>query len=434
LRYLANRLPFYYGWIVIAVAFLTMSISVNTRSAFSLLFPPILAEMQWDRGTTAAAFSIGFMTSAVFAPLIGMLLDRFGPRVVMPVAGLIVASGLWLTAHVTEAWELYVSYGILVVGASISISYMGHGAFLPNWFIARRGLALGIAFSGVGFGAVALFPWLQVLIDSPDGWRSACIALAALTVIVVVPLNALFQRYHPRDVGLNADGHTASVAAARDADNVVDADWVATEWTLARALRTSRFWWLFFGCCGALFAWYAVQIHQTRYLLDMGYSSDTAAWALGLVPFCGLAGQIGIGHFSDQWGREWAWTLVCVGFAICYGALLAMPHIEATWLLYVVIGSQGLLGYGLPILISAIPAELFAGRHFGTVFGALSVSAALGPSAGPWLTGVMFDHFGSYQQAFVLGIIVCVCSSICVWMSAPRKVRLVTGRIARLKR
>lgn len=427
----AEWLPFYYGWIVIAVAFLTVSISVNTRSAFSLLFPPILTEMQWDRGTTAAAFSIGFMTSAFVAPLVGMALDRVGPRVVMPVAGIIVATGLWLTAHVNSALELYVSYGVLVVGASISISYMGHGAFLPNWFVARRGLALGIAFSGAGIGAVVLFPWLQHLIDGDGGWRSACLAMAVLVVVVVVPLNAIFQRYHPREVGLHADGNSAATAAAQDDRNVVDSAWVATEWTLARAIRTAQFWWFFWGCCGALFAWYAVQIHQTRYLLDMGYSSATAAWALGLVPFCGLLGQIAIGHFSDQYGREWAWTLVCAGFAICYAALMAMPYLQADWLLLVIVGAQGLLGYGLPILISAVPAELFAGRHFGAVFGAISVSAALGPSAGPWLTGIMFDHFGSYEHAFALGIVICIASSICVWMSAPRKVRLVAGQVGR---
>jgi MFS family permease len=407
-----------------------MAVSVNTRSAFSLLFPPILAEMHWDRSTTAAAFSIGFLASAFFAPAVGICLDKIGPRFVIPAAALLVATGLYLTTFAQTPLALYLSYGVMVVGASVSVSYMGHGAFLPNWFERKRGLALGIAFSGVGFGAIGLFPWLQQLIDGP-GWRDACIALAILVVVIVVPLNLIFQRTRPSDLGLHPDGDSGVQNRAAQADNIVDVQWAETEWTLARALATARFWWLFAATCCALFVWYAVLIHQTRYLLDVGFSSTEAALALGLVPFCGLVGQVSIGHFSDRIGREWGWTVCCAGFAICYLALLGLATNQAQWLLYVVIGAQGLLGYGLPILISAIPAELFAGRHFGAVFGALSVSAAIGPSSGPWITGWMFDYFGDYTAAFWLGIGLCFVSTFCIWMSAPRRVRRVAGQVRR---
>lgn len=423
-----SRLPFYYGWVVIAVAFITMAVSVNTRSAFSLLFPPILEEMQWDRSTTAAAFSIGFLASALFAPAVGIFIDRLGPRFILPGAAIFVASGLYLTTLSTSPWALYLSYGVLVVGASVSVSYMGHGAFLPNWFVRKRGLALGIAFSGVGFGAIGLFPWLQHLIEGP-GWRSACITLAVLMIVIVVPLNLLFQRTRPADLGLHPDGDSGQQNLASQLDNVVDPTWAQTDWTLKRATATARFWWLFGATCCALFVWYAIQIHQTRYLLDVGFTGAEAALALGLVPFCGLVGQVAVGHFSDQWGREWGWTVCCAGFAVCYAALLGLGVQASTWLLYVVIGSQGLFGYGLPILVSAIPAELFAGRHFGAVFGALSVSAAIGPSSGPWITGHIYDQTGSYDGAFWLGIGLCCLSTFCIWMSAPRKVHHVAGRI-----
>jgi MFS family permease len=421
------RLPFFYGWVVVGIAFVTMAISVNTRSAFSLLFPPILAEMGWDRGTTAAAFSIGFLASALFAPAVGIGMDRWGPRLVISCAAVLVGSGLALTPFITSAWELYLTYGVMVVGASVSMSYMGHGAFLPNWFVRRRGLALGIAFSGVGFGAIVLLPWLQTLIDGP-GWRTACWALAAILVIVVVPLNLVGQRAHPRELGLEPDGGSADDTAARETTSIVDADWANTDWTVARAIRTKRFWWMFAAISFALFAWYAIQVHQTRFLLDVGYDSELAALALGAVPFCGLVGQIAIGHFSDRVGREWGWTVCCIGFFVCYAACLAISYTPSTWLLYLMIGAQGMMGYGLPILVSAIPAELFAGPRFASIFGALSISAAVGPSSGPWLMGSLFDHYGNYQAAFIVGMAVCVISIGCVWMAAPRKVRTVAGR------
>src|SRR5262249_11525813 len=145
-----------------------------------------------------------------------------------------------------------------------------HSFFLPNWFVRRRGIALGMAFSGVGVGAIVLFPRLQAMILGA-GWRTACWAMAAL-LLVLVPLNALFQRLRPADMRLAADGESLRAAGAesgRAAANVIDAAWVAVEWTLARAMRTSRFWWLFGAFFTSLFAWYAVQVHQTKYLIEV---------------------------------------------------------------------------------------------------------------------------------------------------------------------
>ncbi len=422
------RLPFFYGWAVVAIAFVTMGVAVNSRTMFSLLFPPILEEMQWGTSTTAAAFSVGFLATALFAPLIGYSIDRFGARHVLPVAATFVAVGLTWTTAVTEPWQLYLCFGLLVVGASVAVSYMGHGAFLPNWFVRRRGLALGIAYSGVGFGAIILFPWLQTLIDGP-GWRQACIALALLIVVIVIPLNLLFQRTRPEELNLLADGDGRAEARAAAEKLVVDKEWVAREWTLSMAIRTSRFWWVFGGTGSALFVWYAIQVHQTRYLLLVGFESTQAALALGLVPFCGLVGQLGMGLFSDRAGREWGWTLSCSGFALCYAAFLLMEGEASPWLLYLMIGTQGLLGYGLPILTSAIPAEIFGGKNFGAIFGAISVSAALGPSVGPWLTGWLHDVQGDYRLGFAVGIGMCLFSILCVWMAAPRKIRRVAGQV-----
>ena len=424
------RRPFYYGWVIVAVAFVTMAISVNSRSVFSLLFPPLIAELGWDRATIAAAFSIGFLSAVVYAPLIGIALDRQGPRIVIPVAAGTVATGLWLTTLVTSPWELYVAYGLLVVGASVPVSYMGHGVILPRWFERKRGLATGIAFSGVGVGGIVLFPWLQGLIDGP-GWRYACIAIAVLLVLVVIPLNVLAQRTSPAAVGARPDGDRANAGDAAPVSNIVDHAWASIDWTVARAIRTARFWWFFAAMTSAMFVWYALLVHQTNHLLDVGFLTEQAALALGLVPFVGALGQVGIGHLSDRVGREWTWTLCCLGFAVAYMAMSMMQSAADSWLIYVMIIAQGGFGYGLASMTSAIPAEIFAGRNFGSIYGVLSISAASGASSGPWLTGKIFDTYGSYDPAFAIGLGACVFSIVCVWLAAPRKVRLVAGQAAK---
>lgn len=102
--YRPARLPSFYGWVVVAVAFVTMTIGVNTRTAFSLLFAPILDEFGWDRATIAGAFSIGFLASALYTPFVGMAMDRFGPRLVIPFGVLMVAGGLILATAATRPW------------------------------------------------------------------------------------------------------------------------------------------------------------------------------------------------------------------------------------------------------------------------------------------------------------------------------------------
>jgi MFS family permease len=425
--------PVYYGWVIVAVAFVTMAISVNSRSVFSLLFPALIEDMGWDRATIAAAFSIGFLSAVIYAPLIGIALDRLGPRIVIPCAAGTVATGLWLTTLVTSPWELYVSYGLLVIGASIPVSYMGHGVILPRWFERKRGLATGIAFSGVGIGGIILFPWLQGLIDGP-GWRQACIAIAVLLVLVVIPLNLLAQRSSPAAVGAKLDGERDRPGDPAPVSNIVDHAWASIDWTVAKAICTLRFWWFFAAMTSAMFVWYALLVHQTNHLLDVGFLTDQAALALGLVPFVGAIGQVGIGHLSDRVGREWTWTLCCTGFAAAYVAMSMMQDAGDVWLIYVMIIAQGGFGYGLASMTSAIPAEIFAGRNFGSIYGVLSISAATGASSGPWVTGKIFDTYGSYDLAFTIGLGVCVFSIVCVWLAGPRKVRLVAGQAAKRER
>src|SRR5271165_1848725 len=111
---LVKRLPFYYGWIVVAVVFVTMAIGVNARTAFSLLFPPILDEFGWERGVTAGAFSFGFLVSAALSPTLGRLMDRAGPRVVMELGIAMMAAGLILATLAREPWHIYATLGVLV--------------------------------------------------------------------------------------------------------------------------------------------------------------------------------------------------------------------------------------------------------------------------------------------------------------------------------
>jgi MFS family permease len=247
--------------------------------------------------------------------------------------------------------------------------------------------------------------------------------------VLLCPLNLLLRK-RPQEIGLYPDGDPAPTgSAAVKTSNVVDAAWAATDWTLARAARTARFWWIALGYFGILYAWYAVQVHQTKYLIEIGVAPMQAAWALGLVSLVGVPGQIIFGAVSDRIGREWVWAIGCLGFVICIALLIALQAGASPLLLYAMILAQGFLGYSATAVLGPIVAEIFEGPHFGAIFGTVMVAAIVGGAAGPWVTGLIHDASGDYIAAFWIALGFSVMSAIAIFIAAPRKVRLVAGRV-----
>jgi MFS family permease len=421
-----TRMPFFYGWVLVGVAFVTMAVGVNARTAFSLLFPPILAEFGWDRGVTAGAFSFGFLVSAVITPSIGRIMDRRGPLLVIEAGVVTMGAGLLLATLARQPWQLYLTLGALCGGGVNCLAYTGQSLYLPHWFERRRGLALSIAFSGVGIGSITILPWLQSLIAGA-GWRHACWMVGLLVLALLGPINLLLK-HRPQDLGLEPDGGNARGTAASIAGNIVDPEWAAVDWTLGRALRTRRFWWIAAGYFGATFVWYAVQVHQTKYLTEIGFSASDAAWALGLVSLVAVPGQIALGHLSDRIGREWVWAIGNGGFVLSCLALILLAGHPTMALLWVMVMTQGTLGYGTTSVMGAILAEIFAGKHYGSIFGMVMLSAILGGATGPWVAGVLHDVTGSYTPAFWICIALNLMSAIAIFRASPGKVKAVAGR------
>ena len=245
----AKSLPFFYGWIIVGVVFVTMALGVNARTAFSLVFAPIVDEFGWERGLTAGAFSFGFVVSALLSPLMGRFMDRRGPLVVLEIGVFCMGLGLLLTTFMQTPLHLYLTFGLLVGVGSVCLGYTAQSLFLPNWFVRKRGFAISVAFAGVGVGSILLLPWMQSVIDA-SGWRAACWTLGLMILIVLAPLN-LLVRTRPRELGLEPDGDARPLPGVAPRSNVVDPAWASIDWTLSRAMRTARFWWLAIGYfCG----------------------------------------------------------------------------------------------------------------------------------------------------------------------------------------
>ncbi len=439
---LEKKFPFYYGWVIVATSFITLGVAFGVWYSFSVLYIAIIDDFSWTRATTAGIFSLFTISHYLCAFLTGWLIDRFGPRLVIPIGAMWLALSLNLLTHATDIFDFYLIYGVLAaIGVSL-IGFVPHATFLPRWFSKRRGLAIGLAMAGVGAGMLTIPPFMQYLINL-NGWRYAY-RILAIIVLFTIPINLFFQRRDPYQIGILPDNATtdstnndpANITTGAKSDTestfIIDKKWAATSWTSRRAVKTERFWYLAAGFFLGPFAIQGVLMHAVAGLVDGGMSTEAAAATFGLLGICGSVGKITLGFFGDRWNRETANTAGMIAATIGILALAGV-NLQPRLLPYLFALCFG-FGYGaVAPLFPSIAADIFQGKHFGRIFGLLSLNLGFGGAAGAWFAGYIFDRTGSYQIAFITDIIVLWLSCGCFWFAAPRKIRLSPNQAVRKK-
>jgi MFS family permease len=320
----------FYGWIIVAVSFVTLFLVVGTRFSLGIFYLEILEEYGWTRAETAGAFSTMMAVHAIFSLAVGVLFDRLGPRKLFPLGGLAIAIGFAACSQIRAVWHLYVFLGgIAAVGVS-TLAFVPHMALVPNWFVRRRGLATGIVYAGIGSGQLALAPLIQAMVSS-IGWRTAFVVLAGAILLVVVPLTAIFQRRRPEEMGLYPDGvpppegpPPPRVPQHRPAHRAADK---AMEWTMFQAARTPQFWLLMLTGTGLGMNLNTLMVHQMAFLTDVGYSKLLAAGLLGVIGGLRSVGGMSLGSLSDRVGREMAYS---VGSIAAFVGIVVFMSIQDT--------------------------------------------------------------------------------------------------------
>lgn len=420
-----KRHPFFYGWTIVGVSFVTLAISFGIWYSFSVFFVAILSEFGWSRAATAGVFSMFMVVHSGLAIVIGSLLDRFGPRKLIPFGSILVAMGLLASSRIEALWQLYLFYGVVTAIGICSIGYISHSILLPNWFLKKRGLAIGIAMAGIGVGMQVIVPVTQNII-SRFGWRTAYCLLGAVILIIVIPLNAVFQRRNPEEIGELPDGERRpvdhQVPMKENFRSTSIAESIPAEWTLGDTLRTSRFWFLFLTFFFTPMAIQGTLIHQVAHVVDKGFSAERGAFFFGLAGIMGSAGKILFGYLSDRIGREKAFAIGigCAFFGVLSLMCLRPGHGQLLYGYAILFG----LGYGsiAPIFPSQA-ADLFHGAHFGRIYGFLSIAGGLGGATGAWLSGKIFDLTASYGIAFFGVLSALVIIVFFFWFTSPALLR-----------
>lgn len=406
-----------YAWLILGQSFITTAVVFGIWFSFAVFFVAMLEESNWSRGGAAMAFSVGNVVQAVVSPAVGILTDRWGPRLVIVSGLLIGAAGLAACSLIFELWHLIVLFGV-VVGLGVGLAgQVTHAALLSYWFIERRGTIIGFAFAGMGLGVKIVGPLSQSLILR-FGWRQTFIVLAAITAAYAVSV-ALLLRNRPEDVGLQPYGQPAATLPASGATTPRQ---TAHTWTVKQALRTREFWALGFAQVLIPVGIFPISVHQIAYLTDVGFDKILAAAILGYMGLMSSCGRLLFGMLSDRLGRFGGVSLSVVFSQLGILVLLGITSNVATWPLYVYAFFFG-LGYGArgPI-ISAIAADVFPGRYFGTIFGLISIGHGLGGALGPWYGGAVYDRWGSYHLAFVIALVSLFGVMVCFWLATRRLV------------
>ncbi len=418
------RLPFYYGWTIVGLGLVSMGFWTGIRSSFSVFYVALLDTFSWSRGGAAGVQSLAFIVYLVLSPLIGGLIDRFGPRRVVLPGIIILCAGLVLSAYTNSLLQFYFFYGVVVAAGISFISIVAYSSILAHWFEKKRGLAVGFAVSGMGLGTFALVPLAQYFI-SLWGWRTSFVALGVLVFVLLFPVTLVFLRHKPADLGLPPDGLVKGESPKRKRVEVVDPVWAETRWTLKGAFQTGRYWALLAFAFFSITPVYFMVVHSVRFLVDQGLYKMSAAFILALVGIISLGLRIFWGWLSDRIGREPTFSIGILFVALAAVFLILIEMTGKKELAYLFAVSLG-MGWGVtaPMFVS-ISADLFQGRQFGLIYGVVEAVIGGGCAFGAWFGGFIFDRTHSYLAAFVLSAVFALLSCLLVWFSAPRKVRRI---------
>ncbi len=424
------RLPFFYGWFVVAASFFSFGVSSTAWQSFSVYFVALIQEFGWSRASAAGVFSLFVIVTGLAGVGAGALSDRYGPGRVASVGGIVLAAGLVACSQISELWQFYLLFGIV---AAVGLAFTGWVPSVTSttrWFSTRLGFALGVVSAGVGVGIVVMIPFAQWVITN-YGWRVAYQVMAGIVVFIVVPAAFFGLRGRPEDFGLEKDGGArvdASGSIVREKRfRVVDTEWANRQWTVALALRTPRYWAILVMVAFLQIATQTVFVHQIAYMVDSGYDSMLAASIVGLIGLLSIGSKIGSGWISDRLGREKTWTigLTCVAMSILLLVASRLPGMSMLIFLYAVMLA---IGYGTSVpLTPAVTSDMFAGKRLGSIFGVVTTANGLGSATGALMGGYIFDSTGSYLPALGLAAMAAIISIAAVWIAAPRKVRGVTS-------
>jgi len=404
---LRMKKPFW-GWYLLAS--LTLAYTVTNGlvlNSLPIFYPELVREFGWNQSEVTRPAQLLFLLVAVLSPLIGSWLDRFSTRFILLTGAVLMVLGLFGFSAISSLWQMsgiYTLFSVsLVLCGILSSMYL-----LTRWFVRYRGIAVGIFLLGSSLGGAIFNPVAEFLI-STMGWRLAAVTLATVAIfLLVLPLLA-FVRNSPQEIGLMPDGATAGQSTA-PVSHYSPAKLRGP--TLLQAARTPTFYLILVATAAMWFTILGVIQHQALYLKDLG-DNLPAGKILGVFFACSLLGKVFFGWLSDRFEKKYIMQLATINM-VAGSLLLYLSHLQPqvfTWAYAVVFG----IGFsGTFTIIQVLIAEYYSGPHYGKILGTYTMIDTLAGVSGIFFLGSVRSASGSYQEGFLVMLILCTLAAICI--------------------
>lgn len=410
----AKKPRYFYGWNIVGSAFLAhIAYAEHNSSLLGLFFNPFKNEFGWSRTNIGGVQSVARITEGLLAPLIGSLVDRYGPRMLMLFGGIVTGVAFLLVTQVHQLWQFYLLRGVIT---AMGFAFMGSlvtNTAVAIWFKRRRGRAMAIASMGTNLSTLVMAP-VTVWVISVWGWRSSFFIAAALTwAVVIIPAFVLMRR-RPEDLGLYPDGDPPAGRNIDGAESTSDPP-VSREplWTRKEVLRTVPFWLLVASYAMANLAFQGINISVAPYTQDLGYGAALVAGILSIRSFVMFGVAPVWGLLSEHSDRPLIRSAPFVIQAVSCVFFILSTKLGFLWLA-VVIYAVGFAGATL--MQEVVWANYFGRVSLGTVR-STAIPVLVGFSAaGPVFMSGIFDITGSYRPAFIIFLVFFLFSSFLMWV------------------
>jgi len=422
-RSLVHRVPFFYGWVVLGVGLLGMVMtSPGQTYAVSIFIEHIIDDLSISRSWVSSLYTMGTLIGSLALPLVGRLIDRRGPRFVITAVAIVFGLACVYMGFVANA--------VMLAFGFIAIRMFGQGSLMlvsqnliNRWWIARRGLVLGVAgmaMSVLGLGGFPnLIHWLIGLSD----WHTAYIVLGGLVLGIMTPLGGIFARNRPEDLGLRPDGRSAPPTTEADSENPTDDDEAPdvgeVNWRLDEAIRTAAFWVVALGVAVKAMLSTGLTFHIVSIFQDNGLTADAAAAAF--VPIAAATALINLssGVMADYIQPRF---LLVIALAFQAISLLMATHLTSIPVAIVYGVTLGITDGLTRTVNSMIWATYFGRAHLGSITGITTTIVIVGSALGPMPFGIARDLMGSYETILTISAIVPVGLGMAnLWVRRPVK-------------
>ncbi|MFU1720474.1 MFS transporter [Bacillus velezensis] len=406
------RIKYHYAWIIVFVTFFTFLAVQGARLSFGAFVEPWEKDFSMNRGTISLISTLSFIIYGISQPIIGRLVDKLGPRMILSFSTFVVGVSFVLTSFVNHPWQLFILYGIVISVGVGGASNVAATVVVTNWFNEKRGLAFGIMEAGFGAGQMLLVPGSLILIQWFN-WKLTVVILGLLLMVIVFPVILLFLRNHPGEMGLSPMGGFMKAEAESGQHTARFSVWTV--------FCKKQFWFLIlpFAICGFTTTG-LMDTHLIPFSHDHGFSTSVTSAAVSVLAGFNILGIIISGIAADRWSSKKMLILLYVirALSIC---ILLYSHHPVILLIFATL-------FGLVDFATVAPTQMLATQYFkqysvGFILGWLFLSHQIGSALGAYVPGFLYNEMGNYDLSFYFSIIILLGAAIFTFL-LPETVKI----------